>query len=36
MTGGEGALDVPKNSLDQREVRLAGIMHEQAHLLNSI
>jgi hypothetical protein len=27
-TGREGALDVPENALDQREVRLAGIMHE--------
>jgi len=35
-TGGEGALDVLENALDQREVRLAGIMHEQAYLLNSI
>jgi hypothetical protein len=35
-TGGEGSLDIPENALDQREVRLAGIMHEQAHLLNDI
>jgi hypothetical protein len=35
-TDEEGALGVPENALDERLVRLTGIMHEQAHLLNSI
>ena len=32
----ESALYVALDALDQREMRLAGIMHEEAHLLNSI
>lgn len=35
-TSGEGALDVAKNTLDQREMRLSGVMHEETHLLNGI
>jgi hypothetical protein len=33
--GGERALDVAENALDQGEVRLTQGMHEEAHLLNS-
>jgi hypothetical protein len=35
-TGGERALDVAENALDQREVRLTRGMHEEAHLVNSV
>jgi len=35
-SGGECALHVAQDALDQREMKLAGIMHEEAHLLNSI
>lgn len=36
QTRGESALHVAKNLLDQREVGFVTIMHEEAHLLNSI
>jgi hypothetical protein len=34
--GGEHALDIAENALDQREVRLTRGMHEEAHLLSSV
>jgi len=34
--GGESALQVAEDPLDHREVRLAGIMHEEAHLLDGV
>jgi hypothetical protein len=35
-TVAEGALDIPKNTLDQREVLISRIMHVEADLLNRI
>jgi hypothetical protein len=32
----EGSLDVPNNTLDQREVLISRIMHVEADLLNRI
>jgi hypothetical protein len=32
----EGALDVPQDTLEQRKMRLARVMHEEANLLNGI
>ena len=34
--GGQGALHVAKDVLDQRKVRLPGIVHEQTDLLHCI
>jgi hypothetical protein len=35
-TVAEGALDIPKNTLDQCEVLISRIMHVEADLLNRI
>jgi hypothetical protein len=35
-TMAEGSLDVPNNTLDQREVLISRIMHVEADLLNRI
>jgi hypothetical protein len=34
--GGQSALHVAEDALDQREMRLAGIVHEEAHLLDRV
>ena len=35
-SGGQSALHVAEDALDQREMRLAGIVHEEAHLLDRV
>ena len=35
-SGGECALHIEEDALDQHEVRLPGNMHEEAHLLDGI
>ena len=35
-TGGQSALHVEQDALDQREVGLAGIVHEEAHPLDRV
>jgi len=32
--GGQGALDIPQNTLEHRKVRLSRVVHEEANLLN--
>ena len=34
--GGQSALHVAEDALDQHEMRLAGIVHEEAHLLDRV
>jgi hypothetical protein len=33
---GEGAFDIPQDTLEQCKVRLARVVHEEANLLNCI
>jgi hypothetical protein len=33
---GEGALDIPQDTLEHRKMRLARVVHEEANLLNCI
>jgi hypothetical protein len=35
-TGGESTLHVAQDALDQREMGIAGIVHEEAHLLDRV
>jgi hypothetical protein len=35
-TGGQSTLHVAQDALDQREMGLAGIVHEEAHLLDRV
>ena len=35
-SGGECALHIEEDALDQHEVRLSGNMHEEVHLLDGI
>jgi hypothetical protein len=36
QTNRKSAIDIAKNTLDKGKVRLLGVMHEEAHLLDHI
>jgi hypothetical protein len=34
--GGQGALDIPQDTLEHRKVRLSRVVHEEANLLKLV